>query len=160
MDAKRDGGGVEVRGARGQAGTALWIVVLAAIALNIVFARPLPDASARLSALRTEGRYFASREVPLSPGEAAVLRDATVIRRSVAVGGSVVMLTVIDPTRNRHALHDPLFCFRSAGRTITPAGRVDLPRGWGARTTVDDGQGSMSIRSEERRVGKECRSRV
>ncbi len=131
--------------ARGRSGAALWLVVLAAIALNVVFARPMPDASARLATLRTEGRYFASREVPLTPGEAAVLRDAGVVRRSVAIGGSAVLLTVIDPTRNRHALHDPLFCFRSAGQTIASTGRIELPRGWGAGTSVDAGEGPKGI---------------
>ena len=145
MDTRSEGGVAESARGRGHPGMALWIVVLAAIAMNLLFSRPLPDALERLATLRTEGRYFASREVPLTPAEAGVLREATVIRRTVAIGGSVVMLTVIDPTRNRHTLHDPLFCFRSAGRTITPAGRVDLPRGWGAGTTVDDGQGRTSV---------------
>lgn len=115
---------------------ALWLLLGAAISLNVLWSDPVSDASDRLAKLRAEGLFFKSVDLPLSPGEKAAFKEATVIRRLVTFSDRSVVLTVIDATRDRHVLHDPMFCFRSAGMNVGGRRRVDLAKGWGTEATV------------------------
>jgi len=86
---------------------------------------PLADAAARTGRLPLNHGGVQSHDIPLEPAEKAVYTDVNVIKRLVTVGNEQVVLTIIDGTRNRHAVHDPGFCFRGAGWEIT--GRQSLP---------------------------------
>lgn len=114
----------------------LWLLLGAALSLNLLWSGPIADASDRLAKLRTEGLFFKSVDLPLSPGEKATFREATVIRRLVTFSDQSVVMTVIDATRDRHVLHDPLFCFRSAGMKVGERRRMNLPKGWGVEAVV------------------------
>lgn len=95
---------------------------------------PLEDASHRLDALPLRGIMFASEDVPVSEVEQSIFAGARVVKRYAQVRGQKVVLTIIDGTGNRHAVHDPLFCFRGAGWEVIDA--VDFPVEWGEARRV------------------------
>jgi hypothetical protein len=85
----------------------------------------VPDASARLERFPKRAPGIDSRDMALTPAEAVVFHGTSAIKRLVAVQGVPVILTIVDGTRNRHAIHDPGFCFRGAGWRV--ASRETLP---------------------------------
>lgn len=86
---------------------------------------PLDDASTRIKALPKSGLQFASRDVSLVDTERDIYGAANVIKRICQVGPHQFVLLVVDGSRNRHAVHDPLYCFKGSG---WEAGKVnDLP---------------------------------
>lgn len=89
----------------------------------------LPDASARLDAIPESGFGFAARELPLSESERAIFGNARVLKRLYQVGRQRAVLQVIDASRDRHAVHDPLFCFHGAGWHITEDASIPIPGG-------------------------------
>lgn len=97
---------------------------------------PLADAAARLQALPEQGLMMKSEAVAVTPAETQIYHGATVLKRLVQVRGQRVVLTIIDGTRNRHAVHDPLFCFRGAGWDVLSEASVPLERGEGRRVTL------------------------
>ncbi|MEW6159418.1 MAG: exosortase-associated EpsI family protein [Verrucomicrobiota bacterium] len=107
---------------------------------------PLADASHRLRLLPQAGVGITSVEVPLKSDEKQILRDATVIRRAYRMGGQPVLLTVIDGTRNRHAVHDPFYCLRGDGWQILSENPFGI-RGGHARLIriTRDGQESEAL---------------
>lgn len=104
---------------------ALW--GLLALGLGIAFLGEfirLPDASPRLDAFPLSGFGFAGRELPLNEHERAIFGRARVVKRLYQVGRQRVVVQIVDATRDRHAVHDPMYCFRGAG--WEPAARRDL----------------------------------
>ena len=93
---------------------------------------PLPDAAARLETL-SPGRLGAVEltDYPLDPSEKVNFKNARAIKRLATVGTQHVFLLVADGTHDRHAIHDPEYCFRGAGWEIEEASRVVLPHGTG-----------------------------
>jgi hypothetical protein len=90
----------------------------------------LKDASARLAALPEEGSGFVSKELNSSETERKQLGGALAIRRLIITDdGSRVILNIIDGTHNRHAVHDPAYCFAGAGWQIERAEKIELSRG-------------------------------
>ncbi|MEZ5413290.1 MAG: exosortase-associated EpsI family protein [Opitutaceae bacterium] len=90
---------------------------------------PLADANGRLAALPERGLWMASEAIPVSETEEQIYRGAAVLKRLVAVRGQRVVMTVVDGSGNRHAVHDPLFCFRGAGWEVTGQAPLALERG-------------------------------
>ncbi len=107
-------------------GLTLALVVCATFAWDFL---PLPDAQARLAALPQTGPNFTSRELPLTPGEAVIFGKARVMKRLYQVESRRFVVTVIDGTLNRHAVHDPLYCFRGAGWTVQRESSFAVPNG-------------------------------
>jgi hypothetical protein len=109
---------------------AFWIGIgtIAALAVTWDFI-PLNDASARLKLLPTSGLGFASRELPLSDTERQVFGKAALIKRVYQVGSDRIILQIVDGTRDRHAVHDPLYCFRGSGWTVTQQRDRPIPGG-------------------------------
>jgi hypothetical protein len=99
----------------------------------------LPDAADRLAALPVAGLNFASRELPLTTAERDIYGRARVLKRLYQVGRQRFALVVVDGSLNRHAVHDPLYCFRGAGWTVTAT--RDWPVRGGAARVVTLAQG-------------------
>lgn len=97
---------------------------------------PLSDASSRLDAFPMQGTYFASREIPADPVETPVLGEARLMKRVCQTATQRFILSVIDGTRNRHAVHDPAYCLRGAGWEITGSETIPLPGGEAAKLTL------------------------
>ncbi len=94
----------------------LYSGVALAVALGLLWQfYPLPDASDRLGGISARGIGYESQPVDLRPEEAQILSKANVIRRIYRFQGQEFLLTVIDGTRDRHAVHDPLYCIRGEG---------------------------------------------
>jgi len=103
----------------------LWCGLIVAIVFGVLIELfPLPDAGDRLATLSRSGPGYASRDVPVTSGEAQIFKQARVVKRLYQAGNQRFMLIVIDGGQNRHAVHDPLYCFRGAGWKI--AGSDDL----------------------------------
>ena len=108
----------------------LWLALGTVIALSLLWEIvPRTDASARLRRLPVSGFQLASREVPLTPVEASIYHSATVIKRIYQAGHQRCILLAIDGTRDRHAVHDPRYCFRGNGWTIGADQPQTIPGG-------------------------------
>ena len=95
----------------------------------------LPDAAARFEAVPVSGLNFASRDLPLTAAERDIYGSARVLKRLYQVGRQRLALVVVDGSSNRHAVHDPLYCFRGAGWSVT-ASREWAVRGGTARVVT------------------------
>ncbi len=108
----------------------LWAALGVAVLMSLLWELvPLPDAGDRLDALPMQGLNFAGRAVPLSPIEELTYQPARVLKRIYRVGRQHVELLVLDGSRNRHAVHDPLYCFRGAGWRVSGTRYLALPGG-------------------------------
>jgi hypothetical protein len=108
----------------------LWLATACALGLAGLWQFfPLADAAGRLEALPVKGLFFNARPMSLNPAEHEIYGRARVLKRLVRMRGQAFTLTVIDGTRNRHAIHDPLYCFRGAGWEVQVATDVNLPHG-------------------------------
>jgi hypothetical protein len=100
---------------------------------------PVADAGDRLARLTLRGLLHDSRDLELTPEEREVFGAARVIKRLVRVRRVALVATVIDGTRDRHAVHDPLFCFRGAGWGVAEQSTVTLERGEARRVALRNG---------------------
>ena len=105
---------------------ALLAAVLLAFLWDLV---PLRDAAGRLAVLPAAGLGFTSVTVPLSDTEKAIFGAAQVVKRIYRVGRKNFAVVIIDGARNRHAVHDPTYCFRGAGWIISGARELPVPGG-------------------------------
>lgn len=103
------------------------IVLFFAVIVEIV---PQDDALDRLLAIPAQGEHFTSRETPLNEQEKALLGEASAVKRLIFPDGQAPFLfSVIDGSRNRHAVHDPKYCFVGAGWQITDSQILETERG-------------------------------
>ncbi|MBS0656943.1 MAG: exosortase-associated EpsI family protein [Verrucomicrobia bacterium] len=116
-------------------------LLLAAVGVWLACARLFPPAgSGRLLRLPLKGAGFRGAELALQPVEQAVLAGATWRKRTYDVGGQQCVLIAIDGTGNRHALHDPTYCFRGAGWEIVGQQTLALDGGEARRVQLRRGQ--------------------
>ena len=115
----------------------LTIAVVATAGLLVMFQFiPLRDAAARIDAFPLRGANFASRELPLEPGEQAIMGEARLVKRLCQTASQRVVVSIIDGTRNRHAVHDPAYCLRGGGWEITTREQLAIPGGQAAKLTL------------------------
>lgn len=108
----------------------IWCGLSAAIFLGGLWDfYPLPSAEVRLKQVRASGPNFSSQDLALTSSEQAVLAKAKVIHRRYEFEGHTVFVTVIDGTENRHAVHDPGYCFRGAGWVVCGKESLRVPGG-------------------------------
>jgi hypothetical protein len=110
--------------------TLLWTVIGIAVVCGALWALyPLPDASARLQAVPKSGGDFASTDIALIPSELKVLGRVNLIHRQYQMDGRSFYTTVIDGTKDRHAVHDPRYCFQGGGWHVLSERNLSLPGG-------------------------------
>jgi len=98
---------------------ALWLALIVVMVLGVLWERVrLPNAKERLERVPLKGFGFAGQELPLDEVELKVFGKADVLNRVYSAGGQKFVLTVIDGTNDRHAVHDPLYCFKGAGWSV------------------------------------------
>jgi hypothetical protein len=111
----------------------LYGVALTALIMAAASFIPLTDASARLNAFPIKGARYASREVPLDAAEIPVIGQARCIKRLCQTPSQRVLISIIDGTRNRHAMHDPEYCLRGSGWLTTARHTLAIPGGTACR---------------------------
>lgn len=74
----------------------------------------LKDANLRIATLPLNTAGFRSTDLPFSAGEEQVYRNIHVVKKLCAWHGEQAQLVCLDGTNDRHAVHDPRLCFRSA----------------------------------------------
>jgi hypothetical protein len=100
---------------------------------------PLRDAQARLADLPVAGLGFSSLALPLNETEKSIFGAAQVVKRVYRVGRRNFAVVIIDGTRNRHAVHDPTYCFRGAGWEISGERELPVTGGVGKIVTLQKG---------------------
>ena len=101
--------------------TGLWLLLIACVVLGVLW-RAFPPSSAyeRLQCLPQATPAGQGRDVPLTESERRWLGSAMAIKRIYRMNGREYLVTAIDGTANRHAVHDPSYCW-----TVTES--ADLP---------------------------------
>jgi hypothetical protein len=109
----------------------LWCALVLAVIITIVWPLiPMPSAEGRLGSIPKSGPDFESQPITLSADDQAFLGNARAVQYLIAIrGGGQLMLTVVDGTKNRHAVHDPSYCFSGAGWSIQTKDSVKLSSG-------------------------------
>lgn len=121
----------------------LWVFLAAGLLFGLVWEfHPLSDASERLRRLPCTAPGIESHDIALAPAEQINFSKTTVVRRVAMVRGDCVILTVVDGTRNRHAIHDPSFCFRGAGWEISSRNRIPMKNGEALQVHLHKGEGT------------------
>lgn len=97
----------------------LWFGVFIAIVLGALMELfPSLEGVSRVDLLSKSGLGYASHEIPLTDAEVSLYEHTTVSKRWYQFGPHSFALVVVDASRNRHAVHDPLYCFRGSGWLI------------------------------------------
>lgn len=108
----------------------LWAALVLSVFLSLAWEfYPLPDASGRLDLLTGSTVGFTGVDVPLTATEEEVFAGARLVKRMYRRGDVCFLLTVIDGTKDRHSVHDPVYCFRGAG--WREVGETEIPMAGG-----------------------------
>lgn len=111
---------------------ALWPVMLLSLACGTAWSiYPVPGAAARLREIPLERGIFHGRDINLTEREKIVLGRVDLIHREYAFAGRSAYVTVIDGSKDRHAVHDPRYCFQGAGWKVLEEKRRPVPGGEG-----------------------------
>ena len=95
---------------------ALWLAIVFSVGCGIAWSfYPLAGAAERLHAVPIHCASFSGEDVPLTERELKVLGRVDVLHRRYTNDARSLYVTVIDGSRDRHAVHDPRYCFRGAG---------------------------------------------
>ena len=120
---------------RGRRWLTLAVGVAACLLIGFQFI-PLPDAAGRIDAFPVRGANYASRDLPLEPAEQDIMGEARLVKRLCQTPSQRVVVSIIDGTRNRHAVHDPAYCLRGGGWKITGQEQLAVPGGHAAKLTL------------------------
>lgn len=110
--------------------TLLWMILGLAIVLGALWQfYPLPDAKARMDNLPLLGNGYVGEVIPMEEWETKFFKKVGVLKRAYKVREQSIFLTALDGTRDRHAVHDPLYCFRGAGWEVASQNAIPIPGG-------------------------------
>lgn len=108
----------------------LWIILAVAILLGALWQfYPLTNAKERMDNLPLMGQGYVGEVLPMQDWEQAFFKHVGVLKRVYHVKDRVLFLTALDGTRDRHAVHDPLYCFRGGGWEVVSQKTVSIPGG-------------------------------
>jgi hypothetical protein len=91
---------------------------------------PVPSAARRLAAIPSSSPDFQSHPLEMNAADRDFLGKAQAVQSLIVMrGGGRLVLTIIDGTQNRHAVHDPNYCLAGAGWKIQAQQVVSTPSG-------------------------------
>lgn len=102
------------------------VALLAALAWMMA---PLPGGEERLLALPIRGASFSSQGVALAAAERRAVGLALTCRRLYTLDDCQVLVSIVDGTRNRHVVHDPIYCIAGDGWRVVASEDRPLPGG-------------------------------
>ena len=93
-----------------------FISLIAALVTVIVWdSFDLESATVRLESLSHQGIGYKSQAVELLDSEKEIFGQLDFNRRFYHTNNGSFIVTLIDGTKDRHAVHDPMYCFTGAG---------------------------------------------
>jgi hypothetical protein len=108
----------------------LWVALSLALAMGIAIdLYPMPEEGSRVHRIPSRGLGYTSFNIPLRGEEISFYRKAMVVKRCYLMGSRRFLLIAIDGAGNRHAVHDPMYCFRGAGWRIRGAEPIPIEGG-------------------------------
>jgi hypothetical protein len=108
----------------------LWLGIILAVGCGALWGvYPLPDARDRLDIVPRLGPGFSGRDLELTETELQVLGRVDLLHRQYEFGPQLFYATVIDGTKDRHAVHDPRYCFQGAGWRVLQERTLAVPGG-------------------------------
>lgn len=118
----------------------LWTLLIIAALLGCIWSFfPLSNGEAQMQTLPLTGPHFYGKDLPLSEFEKTQLPNVGILKRLYRVDTQNFLVTVLDGTHNRHAVHDPRYCFRGEGWAIVNEKPFTLPYGEGNLFTLKRG---------------------
>jgi len=106
---------------------------------------PPPQDSARLDAIPLRGTGFSGQDLPIPESVREGLKGARHLQRRYAFQGRPYLVTVLDGSANRAAVHDPTYCLRGDGANVIHLGTVALANGTARRMRVETAQGESEV---------------
>jgi hypothetical protein len=96
---------------------ALWLATVVSVGCGLAWGLyPLPNAAERLAVVPLAQGSYVGEEVPLTEAEKRVFANVDVVHRRYEIAGArELYVTLIDGSKDRHAVHDPRYCFQGAG---------------------------------------------
>jgi Protein of unknown function (DUF3485) len=70
-----------------------------------------------------------SRDIPLTDVEKTVFLHTQTVKRLYKVANQYFIIQAVDASGDRHAIHDPLYCFRGAGWEVVSGKSIAVPGG-------------------------------
>jgi hypothetical protein len=118
----------------------LWCIVACAMTLGLVwqFIR-LPDGAERLAQLYPNGPGYSSTELSLTPQEKSFFNEINMIKRLYVIHKEKYFIYILDGTADRHAVHDPTYCFRGDGWKIVSQKDIPIDKGYAGLYTLEKG---------------------
>jgi len=93
-------------------------------------ALPMAEGPDRLAEIPVDSPDFHSNPLELTPADKEFLAGASAVQRIVQPHhGAPIMLSVIDGSGNRHAVHDPSYCLAGGGWVIRSQKKISMSSG-------------------------------
>lgn len=109
---------------------ALWLATIVSVGCGLAWGfYPLSNAADRLALVPLKSGSFVGEDVPLTEVEKKVLGRVDVVHRRYQLGARELYVTLIDGSKDRHAVHDPRYCFQGAGWRVLAENRRPIAGG-------------------------------
>ncbi len=124
----------------------LWLALGTVMAMSLLWELvPRSDATARLNRLPGTGFHLFSRDIPLNKVEEDIYHGANVRKRLYQAGHEKFILLAIDGTHDRHAVHDPTYCFLGGGWKVGADRTLPIPGGVARLLNLTKSDGNVEI---------------
>lgn len=108
----------------------LGTILLLAIFLEILWDfHPMDNLRKDINDFPKTGIGYVGRDIPLTSSEAKLYDSGNVIKRLYQVGREQFVLMILDGSKNRHLVHDPVYCFRGAGWDVMSTNEYQIKKG-------------------------------
>lgn len=100
---------------------------------------PLKSGEERIRSLPLSGLGFEGQEITPPKEVQEVFKDVTYVQRAYKVRDRVYIVSILDGTHNRHAVHDPTFCAYGGGWAVSGRERLPVEGGQVEKVTMVKG---------------------